>query len=388
MTDSAVPPKTVYFDNGSTSVPKAPGVTQAITDYLTAGAYNVGRGGYAGSFDIGLQILECREHIATLFNADDLRTVIFTPSLTYSLNAILQGFLNNGDHVITTSMEHNSVMRPLHELQKQRTITYDTVTCDNNGMLNPDDIIPLINSNTKAIVMTHASNVCGTILPIDKVAEICASHNLRLIVDAAQTAGVLSIDASTIDALAFPGHKGLLGSTGIGGFIIKQDFAKSVHASIWGGTGSQSHGFDQPSFLPDKFESGTQNIAGILGLKTAIEYIQSRGINNIYQHEMKLYQQFVDSTANITEMRLIATSPTVPKVPVISVDFPNHDIADIATQLDRDYGIMARCGLHCAPAAHKTLGTYPAGTLRFSFGHNNTASEVDCLLHALQEILD
>ncbi|MCL2438498.1 MAG: aminotransferase class V-fold PLP-dependent enzyme [Coriobacteriia bacterium] len=387
--------KHAYFDHSSTSIPKAPGVTEAITSYLNKGAYNIGRGGYAASFDIAMEILQARELLAKFFNAADPRAVIFTPSLTYAMNAILSGFLAKGDHVITTSMEHNAVMRPLHALSQQRKVTYDVAECSSDGSLNSEDILPLIRSTTKAVVMTHASNVCGTVLPIQEVANICKQHNLRLIVDAAQTAGVLPIDISSIDALAFPGHKALLGPMGIGGFIVKSDFAKQIQPTLWGGTGSLSQGFDQPDFLPDKFESGTMNIAGILGLKAAINHLLEQGIDTIYQHEIKLYRHFISSAKDIEGINLIAaensTSETAltqtKKVPVVSVDFPRHDNAAIAATLDKHYGIMTRCGLHCAPAAHKTLGTFPQGTVRFSFGHTNTLKEVDYLLNSLKELL-
>jgi selenocysteine lyase/cysteine desulfurase len=244
--------------------------------------------------------------------------------------------------------------------------------------------------------MSHASNVCGTVLPIAEVGRRCRKQDLRLIVDAAQTAGKLNIDvaAASIDALAFPGHKGLLGSQGIGGFVISEDFAQLVTASIWGGTGSLSHGLEQPDFLPDKFESGTMNIPGILGLKAAIEYLQSTGTYAIHQQEMKLYQHFIAGAPKIKGLKLIAAQSaeslnnSFDKVAVASVDFPNYDNAEIATRLDRDFSIMARCGLHCSPTAHKTLGTYPQGSLRFSFGHKNSIEEVDYLLDSLQHILN
>ncbi|MCL2403760.1 MAG: aminotransferase class V-fold PLP-dependent enzyme [Coriobacteriia bacterium] len=420
-----------YFDHSSTSVPKAPGVADRMTNYLDTGAYSIGRGGYAASLNIAQEILEARELIAELFNAADPREVIFTPSLTYALNIILSGFLREGDHVITTSMEHNSVMRPLYALKQQRGISYDPVQCDSEGALYPEDILPLIRSNTKAIVMTHASNVCGTVLPIQEVAKLCKQRDIRLIVDAAQTAGVLPIDASDIDALAFPGHKGLLGPTGIGGFIVKSDFAKQLNPILWGGTGSLSQGFKQPDFLPDKFESGTMNIAGILGLKAALAYLKEAGCESIYQHEMQLYEHFISEARTIKGMNLVGAGRVaernigvsqqapqmaisevsgsrdedllntpiflsadtygqtshIQKVPVVSMDFPHHDNANIAAALDKQYGIMARCGLHCAPAAHKTLGTFPQGTVRLSFGHANTLEEVDYLLESLKGLL-
>jgi len=385
----------IYFDNSSTSLPKAPGVACAISNFLENAGYNVGRGGYSGSLDIAMDILQTREHFATLFGAKRPREVIFTPGLTTSINMILSGFLKQGDHVITSSMEHNSVMRPLHALTKTRGISYDTVPCNNDGTLDPQEIIKFIKPSTKAVVMTHASNVCGTIMPIQAVGQLCKEHNLYFILDAAQTAGLLNIDMQrdNIDALAFPGHKALLGPQGVGGFVIKEDFAHKVDAIMWGGTGSKTADLDQPELLPDKYESGTMNIPGILGLKAAVEYIIATGTDSIYQHEMKLCNHFIKGAKSIPDMELVAvdetsTSEQPSKIAVVSVNFPKHDNASITARLDKQFGIMARCGMHCAPAAHKTLGTYPQGTLRFSFGHENTLEEVDLLLGALTQILD
>jgi len=381
-------PTSVYFDNSSTSIPKAPGVADVINNYLAGTPYNKGRGGYRGGYDIAMQVLEARELLAQFFKAEDPREVIFTSSTTSALNMVLDGYLKPGDHVITSSVEHNSVMRPLHALT-EFGVEYDIVECDERGVLDPEDIRELIREETFAVVMTHASNVCGTILPLTEIGALCQEEGLRFIVDGAQTAGVLDIDVQRdhIDALCFAGHKALLGPAGIGGMVIKKDFAEAVEPTIWGGTGSKSEMFEQPDFLPDKFEPGTPNIPGILGLKAAVEYLTETGINTIYEREMELYHHFVDQASKIGELQLIATDPAVSKVPAVSIDFPQHDNAEIATRLDKDYGIMVRCGLHCSPAAHKTLGTYPKGTVRFSFGHQNTLEEVDYALASLQSLL-
>ena len=245
--------KKVYVDNSSTSFPKAPRVSDTIKEFIDNVGCNVNRGGYKESFDVGLEIVRARQLISDMFHVADPQEVVFTPSVTYSLNMLLQGYLKKGDHIITTSMEHNSVMRPLHALF-QRGITYDIARCNNDGSLETDSITPLIRNETKAIIMLHASNVCGTVMPIEEVAELCHKNGHKLIVDAAQTAGILDIDASKIDALAFTGHKGLLGAQGIGGFVIKKEFAKKTAAIIVGGTGSRSNMFEQPDMLPDKFE--------------------------------------------------------------------------------------------------------------------------------------
>ena len=378
--------KKVYVDNSATSFPKAPGVSDVIKDFLDNKGCNVGRSGYADSYDVAMEIFETRQIISDLFHTHDPKEVVFTPSVTYSLNMLLLGFLKKGDHVITTSMEHNAVMRPLHALSK-KGIVCDVVLCDRNGLLEADDIIPFIKKETKAVVMLHASNVCGTIIPIEKVSEICKKYKIRLIVDAAQTAGVLDINASGIDALAFTGHKGLLGAQGIGGFVIKKEFADEITPMITGGTGSLSDGFEQPGFLPDKFESGTMNIPAMIGLKKAIEYINSVGITVIREKEMMLAYEFISKIRGIKGVKLIGKDAP-DTLAVVSLDFEGSDNAAVAAALDSKYGIMTRCGLHCAPAAHKTLGTYPHGTVRFSFGYFNTSHEVEYIAESIKEILN
>jgi cysteine desulfurase family protein len=376
----------VYADNSSTSFPKAPGVSDAIKFFLDNAGCNANRGSYAGSYDVDMEIFGTRQMLADMFHAQSSQEVIFTPSVTYSLNMLLQGLFKKGDHVITTSMEHNAVIRPLCVLSK-KGVLYDVVSCDNCGSLNPNDIIPFIKKETKAIVMLHASNVCGTVMPIDAVSDICNEFKIKLIVDSAQTAGVLNIDVHGIDALAFTGHKGLLGSQGLGGFVIKKELADEITPLITGGTGSLSHEIEQPNFLPDKFESGTLNIPAILGLKKAIEYINLTGMKIIYDKEMLLTSVFVSKIRSIDGVNVIGKKDRVNSVAVVSLDFVGKDNAVIASALDRDYGIMTRCGLHCAPFAHKTLGTYPCGTVRFSFGHFNTMDDVEYIVQAIKEIM-
>jgi cysteine desulfurase family protein len=378
--------KKVYVDNGSTSFPKAPGVSDAMKSFLDDLGCNVNRGGYADAYEVAMDILDARQMISGLFQAQSPQEVIFTPSVTYSLNMLLQGLLKKGDHVITTSMEHNAVMRPLRALSKTG-VAYDAVPCGRDGSLKAEDVIPLIKKETRAVIMTHASNVCGTIMPIQAVSEICRGHKLRLIVDAAQTAGVLDIDARGIDALAFTGHKGLLAAQGIGGFVIKKEFADEISPLITGGTGSLSHGIEQPDFLPDKFESGTMNIPAIIGLKKALEYINLTGLKTIYDREARLAAAFISKIRGLGGLNIIGPENGAGRVAIVSADFLRHDNASIAYALDSEYGIMTRCGLHCAPVAHQTLDTYPRGTVRFSFGHFNTMDEVEYIAQSIKEIL-
>ena len=378
--------KKIYADNSATSFPKAPGVSDAIKDFLDNEGCNVNRGGYESSYNTALEILETRKQLCELFSFDEPRNVIFTPGITYSLNMILKGFLQENDHIIATSMEHNSIMRPLYDLSK-KGVSYDIAICDSAGRLDIGDIVKLINSKTKAVVMTHASNVCGTILPIYDVSEVCKKHEIKLIVDSAQTAGVLEIDMSFIDALAFTCHKGLFAAQGLGGFLVKSDFAEMIEPVITGGTGSKSHEIIQPATLPDKFESGTMNIPAIMGLKKALEYIKLVGVNTIFEKEAELAEIFLCEISKIDGIRIVGQSGMDNRIAVISLDFIKRDNAEIAYVLDSDYGIMTRCGMHCAPLAHKTLQTYPQGTVRFSFGHFNNPEDIEYTIESVKKIL-
>ena len=377
--------KKIYADNSATSFPKAPGVSDEMKYFLDNVGCNVNRGGYSSSYDVAMKILDLRESLLDFFNVDDSYNVVFTPNITYSLNFILNGYLKSGDHIITTSLEHNSIMRPLYILA-QKGITYSLVDGNKDGSLDIEKIIPLINSQTKAIVMTHASNICGTILPIEQVGEICRKYNLKFIVDTAQTAGVININGKNIDAIAFTGHKGLLASQGIGGFVIKEDFAKEISPIITGGTGSKSDEIEQPEFLPDKFESGTMNIPAILGLKKSLEYVNNLGIEKIHEKEMLLTNRFISQLKDIKELEIIGKKSMDSRLAVISLDFLTEDNGLVASTLDSKYGIMTRSGLHCAPLAHKTIGTFPNGTVRLSIGYFNTVEEIKYTLDCLNEI--
>jgi len=376
----------VYVDNSATSFPKAPGVSSAVKDFLDNVGCNVNRGGYQSSYNTALEILQTRKMLCELLCFAEPKNVVFTPGITYSLNMILRGFLHEGDHVITTSMEHNGVMRPLHELSKGG-VWYDIAGCASDGSLATKEIAALITAKTKAVVMTHASNVCGTVLPIADVYEICRARGVKLIVDAAQTAGVLDIDMACIDALAFTAHKGLLAPQGLGGFIINSDMEQMVEPLITGGTGSLSHEITQPGFMPDKLESGTMNIPAIIGLKASLEYIKSIGTKAIFEKEAELAEDFIAQVSKLSGVRIVGKKNMTGALAVISLDFANMDNSEMAATLDAEFGIMTRCGLHCAPNAHKTLGTYPHGTVRFSFGHLNTAEEVEYIAASVKEVL-
>lgn len=381
--------KRIYLDNGSTSYPKAPGVGKAVGDFIENIGTNVNRGGYEAAYAAEDVIIETREKLCSLFHFNKVRNVIFTPSITYSLNYIIKGWLRSGDHVLVSAMEHNAMMRPLTQMTEQG-VSFDRIPCTQDGELMVEEIEKMIRPNTKAIMMLHASNVCGTLMPLKKVGEICQKHNIKFVVDAAQTAGSFPIDMQTmhIDVLAFTGHKSLLGPQGIGGFLVSDEVAKQMTPLISGGTGSVSDSEVQPDFMPDKFESGTQNIPGIYGLHAALSYLEETGIENIHEHEMKLCKAFIEKIDALSNknIRVVGTRDMNKRGPVVSLDFVGGDNAEVSFRLDSEYGISTRCGMHCAPNAHKTLQTYPQGTVRFAFGFQNTMEDVDCAVQAIKEI--
>ncbi len=378
----------IYLDNAATSFPKAPGVSDSMKYYIDNIGANINRGGYSEQYKAEEIVFETRQMLTELFNGEDSANVIFTLNITQSLNTVIKGYLKSGDHVIVTSMEHNAVMRPLVQLEK-KGVEFSRVMCDEFGRLNPHDIKKAIKKNTKLVVITHASNVCGTILPIKEVGQICKENGLKFVVDTAQTAGCLNIDMKEnyIDVLPFTGHKGLMGPQGIGGFLVSSDMANEIEPLIVGGTGSMSDSEEIPPFMPDKFESGTLNLPGIFGLNEALKYLNNVGIENIYKKEMTLTHKFIEGLMEIDKLVLVGLKDTEGRVSTISVDCLYHDNALVSHLLDTEYNIMTRCGLHCAPSAHKTLGTFPQGTIRFSIGYHNSIEEIEYALNALKKIL-
>lgn len=378
----------IYLDNASTTFPKAPNVASAMADYITNCGININRGSYSLAYDVEDIIYTTRQRLHTLFNGHDPSHVIFTQNVTMSLNMVIKGLLKAGDHVLVSSMEHNAVMRPLTQLLDEG-ITFDTIPCDSTGSIQMDSIEPLIRPNTVALIINHASNVCGTIQPLKSIGPICKAHNLQFIVDAAQTAGVIPIDvkACHIDALCFTGHKGLLGPQGIGGIILTKEMAQTLTPLIAGGTGSFSHLETMPTHMPDAFESGTLNLPGIIGLNEGLDYIESQGMENIHNHELVLTQSFLEGLQSIDRINIVGKQNIQDRTAVVSITIDGMDPANIAYELESTYHIMTRVGLHCAPRAHQTLGTYPEGTVRFSFGYANTHKDVESALSALHRIV-
>ncbi|MFQ9158591.1 MAG: aminotransferase class V-fold PLP-dependent enzyme [Blautia sp.] len=383
----------IYFDQASTSFPKAPGVAKAMYAYLTSLGTNVNRGCYEDAYAAEETVFNTRKLLAQLFHFPLTKNVILTGNITQSLNMLLKGLLRSGDHVLVSSMEHNAVMRPLVQLSRDG-ISFDRIPCRRDGTMILEQAEAMIRPSTKAIITLHASNVCGTHMPLAELGDICRRHHLFFLADTAQTAGIFPLDMEQlhIDGLAFTGHKGLRGPQGTGGFLISGQLADQMEPLISGGTGSVSHTEEVPSFLPDRFEPGTPNLPGIFGLHAALKELTPLSMEQIRTKELSLTGYFLEKLMELDpsekHIRIIGRKDLSMRSAVVSIQTLDEDMASVAWHLDHDYHIMTRVGLHCAPNAHKTLGTYPAGTIRFSFGPQNTNNEIDFCIRALKEILD
>ena len=381
----------IYLDNASTTFPKPKAVPEAMYHYITRSGSNINRGCYDRAYAVEELVYETRQMLCSLFGGEDCRNVAFTKNVTESLNVILKGLLKPGDHVLVSSMEHNAVMRPLVQLEKQG-ISFSRIPCRRDGSLILEEMAPLVKKETRAVVMTHASNVCGTMMPYEQVGAFCRECGLLFIADTAQTAGVwpLDMERMKIDALAFTGHKGLLGPQGIGGFLLSEKLLPQMESLIAGGTGSISHTEVMPDFMPDRFEAGTMNLPGIVGLHAGLGWIRETGLEQIRSHELALTRQFLEGLQSMDpyekRLRVVGKKDTEGRTGVVSVQTVRRELAQTAYELDVQYGIMTRVGLHCAPSAHQTLGTFPTGTIRFSFGWWNTREEAALALQALDEL--
>lgn len=383
----------IYFDQASTSFPKAPGVAKAMYAYLTSLGTNVNRGCYEDAYAAEETVFNTRKLLAQLFHFPLTKNVILTGNITQSLNMLLKGLLRPGHHVLVSSMEHNAVMRPLVQLSRDG-ISFDRIPCRRDGTMILEQAEAMIRPSTKAIITLHASNVCGTHMPLAELGDICRRHHLFFLADTAQTAGIFPLDMEQlhIDGLAFTGHKGLRGPQGTGGFLISGQLADQMEPLISGGTGSVSHTEEVPSFLPDRFEPGTPNLPGIFGLHAALKELTPLSMEQIRTKELSLTGYFLEKLMELDpsekHIRIIGRKDLSMRSAVVSIQTLDEDMASVAWHLDHDYHIMTRVGLHCAPNAHKTLDTYPAGTIRFSFGPQNTNNEIDFCIRALKEILD
>ena len=377
----------IYLDNAATTYPKPEKVYEKVMDCMKNYCANPGRAGHKLAMKAAREIYDARENVARLFNIDNPMNIVFTNNATESLNLAIKGSVKAGDHIITTSMEHNSVIRPIKALEMigvENTI----VQCDSEGFLDIDDIKKAIKPNTKLIVTTHASNVCGTIIDIKSVGNVAKENNILYLVDASQTAGVydINIQDMNVDMIAAPGHKCLLGPQGTGVLYIREGLNLTILKE--GGTGSKSEDLFQPELLPDKYESGTHNTPGIVGLGEGIKFIFEEGIENIREHEEKLCEYMLNRLEEIPNITVYGPKDSKKRASVISINIGTIDSGEITFLLDSEYDIATRSGIHCAPLAHKTLGTLQQGAVRFSLGYFNTKDDIDKAIDALKEIVE
>ncbi|MGQ9610454.1 MAG: aminotransferase class V-fold PLP-dependent enzyme [bacterium] len=375
----------IYLDNAATSRPKPLEVIDAIVNYMTEVCANSGRSGHRLAISASRIVYDTRSAIAKLFNIKDPLRVIFTLNATEGLNLAIKGLLHEHDHVITSSMEHNSVMRPLRAMER-RGLEVTVVRCSSTGFLDPDLMRKAIKENTKAIVVNHASNVTGSLAPVEEISEIAKEHGLLFILDAAQTAGSYPIDVQKIhiDMLIFTGHKSLYGPTGVGGLYIKEGI--DPEPLKYGGTGSKSEEEYQPNFTPDKYESGTLNIVGIAGLGAGVNFILREGIESIREREIKLTQKLIEGLSSINGVILYGGKEAKTQLGIVSFNIEGYSPSEVGYYLDEKFDIMCRVGLHCAPSAHKTIGTFPEGTVRLSLGLLTTEDDINRTIDAIKII--
>ena len=374
----------VYMDNSATSFPKPEKSVQAMVDYMTQMGTSVARSTSNTSTSTGNLIFDLREKLASFFHGGSSRNVIFTKNITEALNIVIHSYIQEGDRVLISGLEHNAVTRPLVQAGAELM----AIPVSPEGALDLDFARKNI-QGIKAVFCTHASNVSGDRVAIEDLIPIAKSAGVPFILDAAQTAGHIPIDmtALDIDCLCFTGHKGLLGPTGTGGMILTKEFAKELKPFITGGTGSQSDEEIHPLQMPDKFEAGTPNIVGLVGLLASIEYIEEEGLGKIFDQEIKNGQYFYEQLSRLPDVRIIGSKDYTCKMPVFSLDFVGQDNATISYLLGTKYNIDNRTGMHCAPRAHKTYGTYPQGTVRLSLSHKTTKEDMDYAIASLKEIL-
>ena len=377
----------IYFDNPATSWPKPPCMIEAMIDFNNNIGANPGRSAHRLSIEAARVLFNTRDSIASLLGAKDPDTIVFTRNATEGLNIVIHGLLKPGDHVITTSMEHNSVMRPLRSKEKEG-VELTIIKCSSEGEVDPEDISRAIKKNTTLIISTHASNVAGTIMPIDEIGHIARSRDIVYCVDGAQTVGnvAFNIKEQPIDILVFTGHKSLYGPQGTGGIYIRKGIEGRIKPLEQGGTGSRSEYEEHPDFMPDRFESGTPNTIGIAGLGASVRHVSALGIDNIRKKELHLTGLFLDGIASIEGIKVYGVKDINKKIAVVSFSIEGMTPSDISYILDREFNIMSRPGLHCAPSAHRTMGSFPEGTVRFGFGIFNTEEEIKIAIEAIEKI--
>ncbi len=379
----------IYLDNAATSFPKPDAVYEAVDRYNRRIGAAVGRSAYTEAVEVERTVAQCRTRAAQLLNAESPDRVVFTFNATDGLNVAIHGVLRPGDHVVTSQMEHNSVLRPLREEASRRDVEVTVVPADSAGHVDPDDVRRALRPNTRLVVLIHASNVTGTLQPAAEVARMAHEAGALFLLDAAQTAGHQPVDVRQLgaDLLACAGHKGLLGPLGTGLLYIRPGLEDEVHSLRQGGTGSDSHDDHQPAFLPDKYESGNHNAPGIFGLNAALAYLLERGVASIREHEQTLTRRLLEGLQALTNVSVYGPPVEVPRAGVVSFNVDGFDPQDLAAVLDEHFGIQVRAGLHCAPGAHRAIGTFDrGGTVRLSVGPFNSMDDVEATIRAVEQV--
>jgi len=384
-----MPNDRIYLDNAATSWPKPVSVYEAVDRYLRSNGAPAGRGAYGEAAEVERMVADARKRVASLLGEPDPKRVIFTANGTDSLNLAIHGLLRAGDHVVTTVCEHNSVLRPLRELERHAGVAVTRVECGSNGIADPAAFAAAITRNTKLFVLTHASNVTGAIQPVEEVGAIAKSHGIRFLVDAAQSIGHIPVLPKQLNAdlIAAPGHKGLLGPLGTGILYIAPAMEEHLRATRQGGTGTTSESDLQPETLPEKYESGNHNVPGIIGLGAALQYLTERSLDDIRRHEQQLTARLLDGFQSLKNVTIHGPRDALHQVGVVSIVIDGYDPQEVATTLDAAYSIQVRSGFHCAPLMHASQGTnHQGGTVRFSIGAFNTIEQIDHAIQAVGEI--
>jgi len=385
MTDQAV--RLTYLDNAATTFPKPREVLIQMLETYSRLGVSPGRGGYDLAVEASQFVEQTRQKAADFFGAPDPQRVIFTANATDALNLVIQGVLQPGDHAIATRLDHNSVLRPLEHLQQRGSIEYDLVPFDGKGFIDPHDVIARIRANTRLVILTHASNVIGTVQPVAEIARLCGEYGIPVVIDTAQSAGKIPVDMQNwgIAAVAFTGHKSLFAPTGIGGLIAAEDL--DIRSTRFGGTGIESRSLTHTQSYPHRLEAGTINLMGIAGLSAGLDFIQAEGMEDIHQREMELLTLLRDGLARLTDVDLYCADDLDRHVAVLSANIRGMDPEDVGAILDGDFEIAVRIGLHCAPLVHEDLKTSPRGSVRFSLGRINTEADIDRAIAAMDQIV-
>ncbi len=382
----------IYCDNAATSFPKPPDVLAAMQHYAETLGASAGRGAYREAIEAGEMLTDGRRRIARLINAPSPESIVYTLNCSSALNLAIHGVLRDGDHVVATRMEHNSVLRPLHLLLAEKRIDVSWIPADaRTGIVEVEAVRSALRSNTRLLCVNHGSNVTGAVQDIASLSSICAAHDALFLVDAAQTIGHIPIDVREwkIDLLAFPGHKGLMGPLGTGGLYIRPGLESTMRPLIQGGTGSISELPEQPEFMPDRFEPGSHNAIGIAGLVASLKWIEARGVDALREHDCSLSAQFLETTQKIPGLTIYGPTDVTRRVAVFSVAIDGLEPSELAALLESEFGILTRPGIHCAPFAHQALGTdVTGGTTRISFGALNTLDDVERCTTALRELAE